>query len=444
MKRKVALTLALLLAAALAAGCAAGEDKPSAQLPNPVEEVDGPEDFLPLGIAIDAPQNAEDVSYAIISDTVAQVEFTLDGNGYTYRAAKGEGDISGVSGLFNVGTLNANWEFEGKGVSAVVKTAETGGRLATWEEAGISYSLWTESAVSDDVISSLVLKLVVQQGLADPEDTPAPFAPVDFLEARTAQADLNGDGALETVNLVTTTDEYGWEHNTLNVTTADGTVYELQVGEEAWLLEIQWVTVLQLIDLDPDDGMLEVVLSGDYASSDYITLICRFDGTQILIAGSEDLISGETYSGIYGEFEGAENGIVTISDAVDVLGTWWGTRRYALSTEGAFVFFPVEGELWQRADGAAEDPQTWADEEFGRALRTKAELPVTLDGEGETALPAGTKLLITASDNSSIARFVLEDGRTGTIAFVRDTTDWVTRINGIEESEYFEVLPYAG
>ena len=46
MKRKVALTLALLLAAALAAGCAAGEDKPSAQLPNPVEEVDGPEDFL--------------------------------------------------------------------------------------------------------------------------------------------------------------------------------------------------------------------------------------------------------------------------------------------------------------------------------------------------------------------------------------------------------------
>ena len=73
MKRKVALTLALLLAAALAAGCAAGEDKPSAQLPNPVEEVDGPEDFLPLGIAIDAPQNAEDVSYAIISDTVAQV-----------------------------------------------------------------------------------------------------------------------------------------------------------------------------------------------------------------------------------------------------------------------------------------------------------------------------------------------------------------------------------
>ena len=59
-------------------------------------------------------------------------------------------------------------------------------------------------------------------------------------------------------------------------------------------------------------------------------------------------------------------------------------------------------------------------------------------------LPAGTKLLITASDNSSIARFVLEDGRTGTIAFVRDTTDWVTRINGIEESEYFEVRPYAG
>ena len=108
------------------------------------------------------------------------------------------------------------------------------------------------------------------------------------------------------------------------------------------------------------------------------------------------------------------------------------------------MFSPVEGELWQRADGAAEDPQTWADEEFGRALRTKAELPVTLDGEGETALPAGTKLLITASDNSSIARFVLEDGRTGTIAFVRDTTDWVTRINGIVESEYFEVLPYAG
>lgn len=246
MKKIFALSVALLLCAALAAGCAAGSNgglAPSespVQIPNPVTEVESAEAFADLGVSIDAPQNTGEVSYSIIGGTVAQVGFTLDGHAYTYRAAKGEEDISGVYETFAEEALSVNWEFEAKGVSADIKTAEGGGRLATWYEAGATYSLWTEDGVSDDAMSSLVLKLVVQQGLADAEREP--FRPIDFLADGKCEADLDGDGVSETVTLVTTTDEYDWMRNTITVTAADGTVHELHVGEEEWLTEIQIVT----------------------------------------------------------------------------------------------------------------------------------------------------------------------------------------------------------
>lgn len=449
MKQKFILAMALLLCAALVVGCAAGGDgTPGSsplpvQIPNPIAEVGSAADFAPLSVAIDAPQNASDAAYSIIGDAIAQVTFTLDEHAYTYRAAKGGEDISGVYETFAEETLNVNWEFEEKDVSAAIKTAKNGGRLATWYEAGTAYSLWTADAVSDDAMSSLVLKLVVQQGLADPERAPAPFAPIDFLDARTCKADLDGDGEMETISLVTTMDEYDWAHNTITVTTADGTVCEFHPGEEEWLLEIQYITALQIIDIDPDDGLLEIVLSGDYMSADYATLVCRFDGTQILLSRYEEPRTGESCSGLRGDFQSVENGVVTIADSVDVLGTWWGTRRYTLAGDGTFTFIPVEGELWQRAIDLS-DPENWTGE-YGPALETAAELPVTLDGSGETTLPAGTKLIVTGSDETSIARFVLEDGRTGSIAFTRNEEGWpVAYIDGVEELEYFVNLPYAG
>lgn len=67
-----------------------------------------------------------------------------------------------------------------------------------------------------------------------------------------------------------------------------------------------------------------------------------------------------------------------------------------------------------------------------------------MDGSGETTLPVGTKLIITASDETSTARFALQDGRTGSIAFTRNADEWFSRISGVEESEYFVMLPYAG
>lgn len=448
MKKIFALSAALLLCAALAAGCAVGSNgglAPSespVQIPNPVTEVESAEAFADLGVSIDAPQNAGDVSYSIIGGTVAQVDFTLDGHAYTYRAAKGEEDISGVYETFAEEALSVNWEFEAKGVSADIKTAEGGGRLATWYEAGATYSLWTADGVSDDAMSSLVLKLVVQQGLADAEREP--FKPIDFLADGKCEADLDGDGVSETVTLVTTTDEYDWMRNTITVTAADGTVHELHVGEEEWLTEIQIVTALQVIDLDPNDGLLEIVLSGDYCSADYATLICRFDGTQLVLSRYEEPRDGGNYSGLRGAFQGVdEDGVVTVADHIDVLGTWWGARRYTLTGDGAFMFIPVQGELWQRTIDNLDDPENWTGE-YGPALETKAELPVTLDGSGETTLPVGTKLIITASDETSTARFALQDGRTGSIAFTRNADEWVARINGVEESEYFVTVPYAG
>ena len=451
MKRKFMLAMALLLCAALAVGCADGnmmEDggvalptEGGTQVINPVASVENTEAFSALGVMIDAPQNAKEVAYSTIAGEIAQVEFTLDGHVYTYRAAKGGEDISGVFSTFAEEVLTVNWEFEAEDVSADIRTASEGGRLATWQEAGASYSLWTADSVSDDAISSLVLKLVVMQGLADQEQEPAPFEPIDFREAGSCEADLDGDGALETVTLTTTMDEYEWAHVSLTVTTADGTVYELSVGEETWLMEIQWLTALQVVDIDPDDKLLEIVVSGDVCSNDYITLVCRFNGAELQLSSYEEPRYGGNCSGLRGQFESVQgDGTVIVCDNIDVLGTWGGMRRYMLADDGTFVFVPVPGELWQRTFDNLNDWET----EYDPALETKAELPVTLDGSGETTLPAGTKLMITGSDETSIARFVLQDGRTGSIAFTRNADEWFARINGVEEEAYFVMLPYAG
>ena len=69
-----------------------------AQMPNPMAPADSPAAFAELGIAIDAPDGAENTSYYVISGQIAEVNFLLDGHGYSLRASKAEGDISGLYG----------------------------------------------------------------------------------------------------------------------------------------------------------------------------------------------------------------------------------------------------------------------------------------------------------------------------------------------------------
>ncbi len=161
MKKAFAVLLAVALILVFGA-CGQSEDETdSSQLPNPVVEVTGSEDFEALGFTIHAPENAENVQYSIIADTIAQIDFTLSGRSYTYRAAQTDEDISGVYETFD--ETEQSLEADGTDWSASVRMRTIGGgdngALATWSFGETQYSLYTADAVDADSIGSVALAL---------------------------------------------------------------------------------------------------------------------------------------------------------------------------------------------------------------------------------------------------------------------------------------------
>lgn len=127
---------------------------------NPVVDCAGPEDFAPLGFTIDAPQDAKDVRYSVISGEIAQVNFTApDGAEYTYRASSVQEDISGVYDAFEDRQLSVNASYSDHDIALTVKTTTEGGRLAEWKWGDVNYSLFTPDKTEDDAVTSLCLSL---------------------------------------------------------------------------------------------------------------------------------------------------------------------------------------------------------------------------------------------------------------------------------------------
>ncbi len=133
----------------------------SAQIPNPIVEVDGSADFASLGFIITPYQSAENVRYSIIGGTVAQIDFTLDGESYTYRAAKTTDDISGVYATFDA---SQPFDLEGPDfmLNISVKTINGGadGALATWAYDGINYSFYTSAQTDFEEMTDVLLPIL--------------------------------------------------------------------------------------------------------------------------------------------------------------------------------------------------------------------------------------------------------------------------------------------
>jgi len=160
----VAIVLIFVFAACKQDGMPAGDPAQTgspvqAELPNPVVEVDGSADFEPLGFTITAPQGSENASYSIISDSIAQIDFTLDGRAYAYRAARTDEDISGVYETFDETEQSIDLEAEDFLVSVRLRTIGGGenGALATWSLDGVAYSMYSPDVSDFDSISDAAL-----------------------------------------------------------------------------------------------------------------------------------------------------------------------------------------------------------------------------------------------------------------------------------------------
>ena len=114
MRKISALLLVCALAISLCACSGTGKDTAKENLPNPVKEATADEVLTQTGIRFQAPEGAEAVSYGTIEQSgaspIAQMQFTLNGIGSTYRVWKTEapsGTLPDISGLYEVWTGNA-------------------------------------------------------------------------------------------------------------------------------------------------------------------------------------------------------------------------------------------------------------------------------------------------------------------------------------------------
>lgn len=118
---------------------------------SPFVEVKNAEAFKALSITLDAPEGAQNTSYAIIDDKIAEVDFELDGKNYLARASAQEGDFSGLNGQeFSEEAIDA----ETNAILVSVNTGTGNYQKIIWTDGRINYCLYgTDGANREQIIS---------------------------------------------------------------------------------------------------------------------------------------------------------------------------------------------------------------------------------------------------------------------------------------------------
>lgn len=247
--------------------------------------------------------------------------------------------------------------------------------------------------------------------------------------------DLDGDGVQETLT---------WNSIAINEydEIAEVRVQNVDGAEVGWGSDILYGARVYLHDTN-SDGAVEIFISGDQMSDDYITYCLQYTGDGLEQLRFADVNRGENtgdyYDYGYGmvtAFDGIE---VSLTGSQDMLGTWFATRRLAL-IDGQFEI--VDDGYWI-CDPDVTDPEVW---EY-RSLTPVQPIPVTFVVDYNTVpgeLQPGERVLLTYFDKLADAFFVTEDGRVGYFtAFVDQETGWGWTINGVSEYDLFETVPYA-
>lgn len=225
------------------------------------------------------------------------------------------------------------------------------------------------------------------------------------------EIDLDGDGSLETLTLLENSGSPGSEM--IGITAEkNGQTYTAKVAR-AYL---QDAFVAYNVE-----GRPCIVISYDYASDDYETLVYKLDGEQLVCVDQK-----------YGFAEGVYEGVWMLRGWVYTMGTWNAYHKYTLSA--SFAFEPVGSDLWMLQDAGPD-----------RMLSAKTSVDARFMDNG-TLVPgriaAGERLLPYATDQSGVVYFRMEDGRKGLLAV--EVKEGYTYINGKQDDMVFDNLFYAG
>ncbi len=263
------------------------------------------------------------------------------------------------------------------------------------------------------------------------EDLPLGYC-ISIRDNLPCSIDLDGDGEPEIVDMTTqpgaldgcprwtVSVKKGAQERTFQTDILEDMPFDLWVG-----------------DLD-EDGAYEIFFHGDMASDDYLIYGFRSDLDCLLFEPDERAVRWEEpkQSTVFaGYIDGFEDGHIVIEGAVDMLGTHWGVRNFALGDDG--VIGPVS-TVWTFNDEIEADRQLTVTRELTAYKANLRKDP----GEAFT-LKIGEKICPLASDGCERLWFETEEGQGGVLLLTPDKENmWL--IDGIPEAEYFESLPYAG
>lgn len=168
-------------------------------------------------------------------------------------------------------------------------------------------------------------------------------------------------------------------------------------------------------------------------------------GEEVYCMITVDLASDDNRTYVYRLTDGILDEIAQVDAAVDygnlnvngvrmefyvnMLGSYRGTKTYRFEKEKGFYTEDTEYLL----------------EDNSQVLTTMVDLPVVLD-DTESTLPAGSNILLNATDGETYVVFTIQEtGQTGTLQVQRSSEDqYQILVDGRDEQECFEQLPYAG
>ncbi len=244
--------------------------------------------------------------------------------------------------------------------------------------------------------------------------------------------DLDGDGQEETVF---------WKEVDIDEYTEQCVITVIADGNTTltYKPEFEYTVGVYAADLD-GDGCIELLVSGDLASSDYITICLRLFNGRLEPALFADCARTNVNRGYdkwgYGVITAIDGNHLTLSGSQDILGTWFGERTFMLADTGIFEF--ADDGKWVR-DPSELNSEMWA----YTSMVTKQGIRYTTPEGIETILPVGTSLVITASDKQS-ADFITDKGICGTFEISPDDIrGWGFLVNYVPEEEVFESIFYA-
>ena len=293
-------------------------------------------------------------------------------------------------------------------------------------------------------LTVLLMLAVLLSGFAFAEESGAAAMKIPVSNYTRINLGDEGWGAVEWNK--TTIDEYT-EGVSLGIATESGT----KIGWTMWNKDYLFNVSVWAADLGRD-GNTEIFVSGDIASDDYYTYCLRYEKGEIVEIPFANVERGSDYEGYteygYGMVTGFGENTVTLTGTQDVLGTYFGSRTFALkdntfeiADNGLWVFGRYEDDGWRDGIDIA-DSEIW---EY-RALKAVQPIPVAFrsaDGHFFSTLLPGERVILTASDCATVAYFLTEDGREGCFVLEPNPDSWGSLIGGIPENELFEYIPYA-